>query len=132
MEVVNGLVLSPSAAATPKLATLGIKAFRQTAFKPYRVIYRGRSTVLVYLIADGRRDMQSLAGGGGCWGSRQSPALTQAPNERAPPSRMAPCDDRRRASGLEAQARAAASTLLRCSPTCRLHCVKAPSLTVAV
>lgn len=62
MEVVNGLVLSPERGSYPKeLAALGIKAFRQTAFKPYRVIYRvAGQQVLVYLIADGRRDMQSL------------------------------------------------------------------------
>ena len=33
---------------------------RQTAFKPYRVIYRVvGSQVVIYLIIDGRRDMQS-------------------------------------------------------------------------
>ena len=40
---------------------LGIKEYRQTFFKPYRVIYRiERRRVYVYLIIDGRRDMQSL------------------------------------------------------------------------
>jgi toxin ParE1/3/4 len=30
-------------------------------FKPYRIIYRVRKkTIYVYLVADGRRDMQSL------------------------------------------------------------------------
>ena len=44
----------------PKLAALGIKEYRQTAFKPYRVIYRVvGSQVVIYLIIDGRRDMQS-------------------------------------------------------------------------
>ena len=45
----------------PELLALGIKDYRQVFFKPYRVIYRvvGK-TVYVYLIADGRRDMQRL------------------------------------------------------------------------
>ena len=44
-----------------ELAGLGIKEYRQTFFKPYRVIYRVTDNkVIIYLIADGRRDMQSL------------------------------------------------------------------------
>jgi toxin ParE1/3/4 len=40
---------------------LGIKEYPQTFFKPYRVIYRvAGSQVIIYLIADGRRDMQSV------------------------------------------------------------------------
>lgn len=62
MEVVEGLVKFPERGSYPKeLVALGIKDYRQTAFKPYRVIYRvlgGR--VVIYLIVDGRRDMQSL------------------------------------------------------------------------
>lgn len=62
MEVVEGLAQFPERGSYPKeLAALGIKDYRQTTFKPYRVIYRvlgGR--VVVYLIVDGRRDMQSL------------------------------------------------------------------------
>jgi toxin ParE1/3/4 len=44
-----------------ELLALGIKEYRQTLFKPYRLIYRvvGKS-VIVHLIADSRRDMQSL------------------------------------------------------------------------
>jgi toxin ParE1/3/4 len=45
----------------PELSTLGIKEYREVFFKPYRIIYRvlgGR--VYIYLIADGRRDMQAL------------------------------------------------------------------------
>lgn len=44
-----------------ELLGLGIKEYRQVFFKPYRLIYRviGQD-VLVYVIADGRRDMQSL------------------------------------------------------------------------
>lgn len=45
----------------PKLATLGIHEYREVFFKPYRIIYRvQKKTIYVYLIADGRRDMQSL------------------------------------------------------------------------
>ena len=45
----------------PELSSLGIKAYREIFFKPYRIIYRvtGRK-VHVYLVADGRRDMQAL------------------------------------------------------------------------
>ena len=61
MEVVEGLAQFPERGSYPKeLVALGIKDYRQTAFKPYRVIYRvlgGR--VVIYLIVDGRRDMQS-------------------------------------------------------------------------
>ena len=62
MEVAEGLAQFPERGSYPKeLAALGIREFRQTTFKPYRVIYRvmGKQ-VLVYLIVDGRRDMQSV------------------------------------------------------------------------
>ena len=43
------------------LSALGIREFREILFKPYRNIYRvERRTVYIYLIADGRRDMQTL------------------------------------------------------------------------
>lgn len=62
MEVLEGLAQFPERGNYPKeLAALGIKEYRQTAFKPYRVIYRvGGSQVVIYLIVDGRRDMQSV------------------------------------------------------------------------
>lgn len=45
----------------PELAALGIRAYREVFFKPYRLIYRvEKRRVVVFLIADGRRDMQSL------------------------------------------------------------------------
>ena len=45
----------------PELLTLGIHEFRELFFKPYRMIYRILGDkVYVMLIADGRRDMQSL------------------------------------------------------------------------
>lgn len=62
MAVVEGLAQFPERGSHPReLVALGIKDYRQTAFKPYRVIYRVlASRVVIYLIADGRRDMQSL------------------------------------------------------------------------
>jgi toxin ParE1/3/4 len=44
-----------------ELAALGIHDYREIFFKPYRIIYRisGRF-VYIFLIADGRRDMQTL------------------------------------------------------------------------
>lgn len=44
-----------------ELAALGIHDYRQVFFKPYRLIYRIVGTcVYIYLIVDGRRDMQAL------------------------------------------------------------------------
>ena len=44
-----------------ELLALGIREYRQIFFKPYRIIYRvAANRVYVYLVADGRRDMQSL------------------------------------------------------------------------
>lgn len=62
MSVVERLSKFPEHGSYPtELVGLGIKEYRQTFFKPYRVIYRVTgSQVLIYLIADGRRDMQSL------------------------------------------------------------------------
>ena len=61
-KVVDALSRFPERGSLPKeLAGLGIKEFRQVFFKPYRVIYRATgSQVIVYLIADGRRDMQAV------------------------------------------------------------------------
>lgn len=62
MEVVERLSNFPERGSYPKeLVGLGIKEYRQTFFKPYRVIYRVTgSQVIIYLIADGRRDMQTV------------------------------------------------------------------------
>ncbi len=62
LEVVDSLSLFPERGGYPKeLIALGIREYRQTSFKPYRVIYRIiDAKVIIYLIADGRRDMQSL------------------------------------------------------------------------
>lgn len=44
-----------------ELSRLGIKEYREVVFKPYRIIYRIMDkNVYILLIADGRRDMQSL------------------------------------------------------------------------
>lgn len=44
-----------------ELLALGIREYREVFFKPYRIIYRVMDkTIYVMLIADGRRDMQSL------------------------------------------------------------------------
>ena len=62
MDGVGSLSKFPERGGYPKeLVGLGIKEYRQTLFKPYRVIYRVTgSQVIIYLIADGRRDMQSV------------------------------------------------------------------------
>ena len=62
MDVVESLSNFPERGSYPKeLVALGIKEYRQTFFKPYRVIYRvAGGQVIIYLIADGRRDMQSV------------------------------------------------------------------------
>jgi toxin ParE1/3/4 len=52
----------PERGAYPKeLLALGIREYREVFFKPYRIIYRVlEKNVYILLIADGRRDMQSL------------------------------------------------------------------------
>ena len=51
----------PERGSYPKeLLALGICDYRQIFFKPYRLIYRlVNAKVYVYLIVDGRRDMQN-------------------------------------------------------------------------
>jgi len=62
MDVVASLARFPERGTFPKeLVALGIKEYRQATLTPYRVVYRvSGSQVIVYLIADGRRDMQSV------------------------------------------------------------------------
>ena len=62
VEVVQGLGSFPQRGSHPReLLALGIREYRQAFFKPYRLIYRVIDRqVLVYVIADGRRNMQSL------------------------------------------------------------------------
>jgi toxin ParE1/3/4 len=61
-DVVETLSTFPERGAYPReFLALGIREYRETRFKPYRVIYRiiGKR-VYIYMIADGRRDMQTL------------------------------------------------------------------------
>lgn len=45
----------------PELSALGIRDFRQVMLKPYRIFYRAMDErVIILLIADSRRDMQTL------------------------------------------------------------------------
>jgi len=65
LEVAERMATFPDRGPHPKeLQALGIREYRQTYFKPYRLIYRviGKQ-VFIYLIADGRREMQSLLTG---------------------------------------------------------------------
>lgn len=62
MQAVERLARLPERGSYPReLAALGIKEYRQVMFKPYRVIYRiSGKNVIIHLIADGRREMQSV------------------------------------------------------------------------
>jgi toxin ParE1/3/4 len=62
LEATESLQRNPARGSSPKeLQSLGIAEYRQLFFKPYRLIYRLHDKlVVVYLIADGRRDMQAL------------------------------------------------------------------------
>ncbi|MGF1547850.1 MAG: type II toxin-antitoxin system RelE/ParE family toxin [Thiotrichales bacterium] len=58
IEVVEGRAQFPERGSYPKaLVALGIKEYRQTTFKPYRVL---GGQVVIYLIVNGRRDIQSV------------------------------------------------------------------------
>jgi toxin ParE1/3/4 len=56
------LVELPERGNVPKeLRSLGLKEYRELHWKPYRLIYRiDDRRVIVYCVADGRRDMQTL------------------------------------------------------------------------
>lgn len=58
----NSLSEKPHRGAYPKeLLSIGVREYREIFFKPYRIIYRViENNVYVLLIADGRRDMQTL------------------------------------------------------------------------
>ncbi len=62
LEVAEGLETFPERGRVPvELQGLGVREYREVLFGPYRVIYRVMGErVLVYVVADGRRDMQSL------------------------------------------------------------------------
>ncbi|MBA2674183.1 type II toxin-antitoxin system RelE/ParE family toxin [Ramlibacter sp.] len=58
----EGLARMPQRGAhTKELLAVGMREYRETYFKPYRIVYRVIDRrVYVYLIVDGRRDMQTL------------------------------------------------------------------------
>ena len=58
----ESLATHPERGTYPReLQNLGIREYRQIFFKPYRVMYRViNRQVVIYFIADGRRDMTSL------------------------------------------------------------------------
>jgi toxin ParE1/3/4 len=62
MVVAASLARFPTRGSHPKeLSALGILEYRQVFFKPYRVIYRVlEEKVFISLIADGRRELQTL------------------------------------------------------------------------
>lgn len=62
IETAQSLSAYAERGSTPReLRSLGIQAYRELVVGPYRLIYRTlRRRVVVYVIADGRRDMQSL------------------------------------------------------------------------
>jgi toxin ParE1/3/4 len=62
VEIADRLAAAPIRGSLPReLKALGDQEYRQVFFKPHRLIYRVvGSQVVIYLIADGRRDMQSL------------------------------------------------------------------------
>jgi toxin ParE1/3/4 len=62
LDIADSLTVEPTRGSTPKeLRALGDQEYRQIFFKPYRLIYRVvEQHVVIYLIADGRRDMQTL------------------------------------------------------------------------
>lgn len=61
-EAFGTLVEFPERGVYPKeLSSLSVHDYREVYFKPYRIIYRiVKQTVYIYLIADGRREMQAL------------------------------------------------------------------------
>lgn len=61
-EAILNLANLPNRGTYPKeLSSLGIREYREIYFKPYRIIYRVLDhSIYVYVIADGRRDMQTL------------------------------------------------------------------------
>src|SRR5579863_2985677 len=52
----------PGSGSRPRELPMGMKGdYRQVFFKPYRVIYQVKSSgIVIHLIADGRRNLQTL------------------------------------------------------------------------
>jgi toxin ParE1/3/4 len=61
-EAAESIAALPHRGSRPHELPVGMEAeYRQVFFKPYRVIYEVRQTdVVIRLIADGRRNLQSL------------------------------------------------------------------------
>lgn len=61
-ESFKSLSQHPQRGTCPKeLIFYGIREYREIYFRPYRIIYKIHETkVYVFLIADGRRDLQNL------------------------------------------------------------------------
>jgi toxin ParE1/3/4 len=62
VQATDALATSPDRGSyVNELRSLGISEYRQIFFKPYRLIYRVHAKqVVVYVVADARRDMGSL------------------------------------------------------------------------
>jgi len=62
LAAIAALSRLPGRGAYPReLLALGIREYRETSFKPYRILYSVEDArVDVYLIADGRRDFRTL------------------------------------------------------------------------
>lgn len=62
LKVTETLAIFPERGSYPRESiALGIRDYRQTSFEPYRVIYRVLGhRVTIHIIADARRDLQSL------------------------------------------------------------------------
>ena len=62
MECAERLTEDSARGSQPaELRAVGIQEYRQVFFKPYRIIYRVHDKrVVIYLVADGRRDLQSV------------------------------------------------------------------------
>ncbi len=60
--VIENLANFPERGSYPKeLLEIGIKEYKQIAFKPYRVIYRiATKQVIIHLVADDRRHLQGI------------------------------------------------------------------------
>lgn len=61
-QTILRLNVLPNRGVHPKeLLEMGNRSYRETHFKPYRIVYRTSEThVHIVLIADGRRDMRRL------------------------------------------------------------------------
>jgi toxin ParE1/3/4 len=61
-ETAEAVAAPPERGSHPKELPPGMESqYRQVFFKPYRIIYEVcRSEILIHLIADGRRNLQSL------------------------------------------------------------------------